>query len=173
LTNNIFTGLFKTLSAAFTFSSMALTRHEMDGRSPKRMRLEWVGTILESQPYEVDGESDQDNSMHSLDSLSPSKRQRLSFDVDLTANLPDDILAKIFFGGYVNTMEVIQSVSCVSKQLQRVAQEAVKMLDLRACTPALKAEHVSSLVKRFKNVSVSSILFFHLVHVSTVSPVCL
>jgi hypothetical protein len=142
----------------------------MDGRSPKRIRLEWVGTILEAMPCEVDTDTDYDNSVHSSDPL--TSKQRLSFDVDLTANLPDDILAKIFFGGYVNTMEVIQSVSCVSKQLQRVAHEAVKLLDLRACTPALKVENVASLVKRFKNVSVSSILLVYLDYVCTVATVC-
>jgi hypothetical protein len=74
---------------------------------------------------------------------------------DVTEALPDDLLSKCFFGGFLNSLDIVRSLSCVNKRLQTVAQSTVKLLDLRSCK-SLRAVDTSNLVSRFRNLSVSS-----------------
>lgn len=82
-------------------------------------------------------------------------------DLDITEVLPDDLLGTIFFGGYLNTLEVVKVTSLISKNFQRLASLYVKMLDLRR----IQDIPVAHLVKRFRNVEVrllSSFVYFPL-----------
>lgn len=69
--------------------------------------------------------------------------------------LPDDMLGKIFLGGYVNSIEVSKTTSCISKQFQRISREQVNMLDLRRC-PNLLNGSMASIAARFPNLTVST-----------------
>jgi len=66
--------------------------------------------------------------------------------------LPDEVLGKIFFSGFVNSIDIITNVTMVSKRTRQVANKSVKMLDLRAL-PKLEAHHVAAIVGRHGNVS--------------------
>ena len=68
--------------------------------------------------------------------------------------LPDDILGAIFFGGFVDSLEVINTTSCISKGAMALAQTQVKMLDLRKCSKLTSAK-LSFLVNRFPHLQVS------------------
>lgn len=72
---------------------------------------------------------------------------------DVTEALPDDLLSKCFFGGFLNSIDIIRSLSCVNKRLRKVAQ-LVKLLDLRSCK-RLRPVDTSNLVNRFQKLSVS------------------
>lgn len=135
---------------------MMTSPDSFEGRSPKRLRLQWVNAFLEPVPL-----TNYDKGYHTPPPSRPSSDRTevtpevLVFHLDITEVLAEDLLAKIFFGGYLNTIDIIQKISCLSKTLQRLAQSTVKLLDLRACTPALMVKDVVNLVARFKNVSVS------------------
>lgn len=79
-------------------------------------------------------------------------------DVDERENiveaLPDDLLGAIFFGGFVDSLEVINTTSCISKGAMALAQTQVKMLDLRKCSKLTSAK-LSFLVNRFPHLQVS------------------
>jgi hypothetical protein len=66
--------------------------------------------------------------------------------------LPDEVLGKCFFSGFVNSIDIITNVTMVSKRTRQVANKSVKMLDLRAL-PKLEAHHVAAIVARHGNVS--------------------
>jgi hypothetical protein len=66
--------------------------------------------------------------------------------------LPDEVIGKIFFSGFVNSIDIITNVTMVSKRTRRVANKSVKMLDLRAL-PKLEASHVAAIVSRHGHVS--------------------
>ncbi|KAI2492232.1 F-box and leucine-rich repeat protein 13 [Fragilaria crotonensis] len=76
-------------------------------------------------------------------------------DVDERENiveaLPDDLLGAIFFGGFVDSLEVINTTSCISKGTMALAQTQVKMLDLRKCSKLTSAK-LSFLVNRFPHL---------------------
>jgi hypothetical protein len=136
---------------------MMTSPDSFEGRSPKRLCLQWVNNdFIEPIPM-----MNYDKRYHTLPpSRSSSDCTEVTpktplFKDDLTEVLAEDLLAKIFFGGYLNTIDIIQKISCLSKTLQRLAQSTVKLLDLRACTPALMVKDVANLVTRFKNLSVS------------------
>jgi hypothetical protein len=66
--------------------------------------------------------------------------------------LPDEVLGKCFFSGFVDSIDIVNSVTNVSKRTLAVANKSVKMLDLRAL-PKLEASHVASIARRHGNVS--------------------
>lgn len=66
--------------------------------------------------------------------------------------LPDEVLGKCFFSGFVNSMDIITSVTYVSKRTTEVAHKSVKMLDLRAL-PKLTAADIQTFVRRHANLS--------------------
>lgn len=66
--------------------------------------------------------------------------------------LPDEVVGQCFFSGFVNSIDIIQNVTMVSKRTRQVANKSVKMLDLRAL-PKLEASNVASIVARHGNVS--------------------
>lgn len=72
--------------------------------------------------------------------------------VDILSNLPEALIAQCFFGGYLDSIEVIRNVSCVCKSLRKMAGSYVKMLDLRAIH--MNQHDVGSVVKCFSNLKV-------------------
>jgi len=70
---------------------------------------------------------------------------------DIVEFFPSDILGSIFFGGYVNSLEVVKTASCICKDLMEIAKEKVTMLDLRRC-PMMVTSDLSVLTKRFPNL---------------------
>eukprot|EP00978_Attheya_sp_CCMP212_P021018 scaffold60871_cov48-Attheya_sp.AAC.5 len=66
--------------------------------------------------------------------------------------LPDEVLSKIFFDGYVDSTEVIKNLSCVSKRFRSVAQETVLQLDLSRFEK-IQPQNVASVVSRFHNLT--------------------
>lgn len=77
-----------------------------------------------------------------------------SEEYDIIQFFPSDILGSIFFGGYVNSLEVVKTASCICKDLEEIAKEKVTMLDLRRC-PMMVTSDLSVLTKRFPNLQVS------------------
>jgi hypothetical protein len=67
--------------------------------------------------------------------------------------LPDDILGSIFFGGFVDSLEVVKTNSVASRRMQDVAKATVTMLDLRRTK--IETENIASIVARFPNITVS------------------
>jgi hypothetical protein len=67
--------------------------------------------------------------------------------------LPDDILGSIFFGGFVDSLEVVKINSVASRRMQDVAKATVTMLDLRRTM--IETENLASIVARFPNLTVS------------------
>jgi hypothetical protein len=72
--------------------------------------------------------------------------------VPIFEKLPADVLAKSFFGGYVDSLQVLKISATVSKTTTAIAEKAVKMLDLRALNE-LTPERLSELVSRFHYVT--------------------
>lgn len=66
--------------------------------------------------------------------------------------LPDEVLGKCFFSGFVNSMDIIANMTYVSKRTTEVARKSVKMLDLRAL-PQLTAADIQTIVRRHANLS--------------------
>lgn len=66
--------------------------------------------------------------------------------------LSDDLLGNVFFSGYVNSIDIVKSITMVSKRTKQVAHKSVKMLDLRKL-PNLQANDVAAIVKRHGNLS--------------------
>lgn len=66
--------------------------------------------------------------------------------------LPDDILGSIFFGGFVDSFEVVKTNSITSRRMQDVAKATVTMLDLRRTK--IETENIASIVARFPNITV-------------------
>ena len=79
------------------------------------------------------------------------QRQRFQETVD-TEQLSDDVLGKCLFSGYLDTLEVLK-LSTVSKRIQSIAKDKVKMLDLHNL-PMLTPTNVATLVSNFPNVTV-------------------
>jgi len=71
--------------------------------------------------------------------------------VCITDALPESVLSKCLFDGYLNTGFVLRALSCVSKTLCSIARETVRMLDLRRLS--MKVENVQNMVSRFQNLS--------------------
>ena len=69
--------------------------------------------------------------------------------------LPDDLLGAIFFGGFVDSLEVVNTTSCISKGAMALAETHVKMLDLRKCSKLTSAK-LSFVVNRFPHLQVSN-----------------
>jgi len=103
------------------------------------------------QKPEVTPATDSDVSYDSEDSFQEEEN-------DLLRLLPDDMVGTIFFGGFVNSLEVVKTVSCVSKEMQELAKTQVKMLDLRKC-PNLT--NLAFIVKRFPHLTVSTRTCIH------------
>mmetsp|Transcript_24121 Transcript_24121/g.35746 ORF Transcript_24121/g.35746 Transcript_24121/m.35746 type:complete len:341 (-) Transcript_24121:48-1070(-) len=72
-------------------------------------------------------------------------------EYDIVKFLPSDILGSVFFGGYINSLEVVKTASCICKELAEIAKEKVIMLDLRRC-PLMVNSDLPSLTKRFPNL---------------------
>mmetsp|Transcript_24462 Transcript_24462/g.36469 ORF Transcript_24462/g.36469 Transcript_24462/m.36469 type:complete len:628 (+) Transcript_24462:132-2015(+) len=66
--------------------------------------------------------------------------------------LPDSVLAKILYDGYLDTMSIVSKSSLVSKRWFNVAKETVTKLDLRRCS-RLRPCDVTMLVKRYTNLT--------------------
>lgn len=73
---------------------------------------------------------------------------------DLFDMLPDDVLGKVLFSGYVDTIRLINTLTCVSRRTLKVAKETVKMIDLRNCKH-LTVTNLGNITSRFGNLSVS------------------
>lgn len=73
-------------------------------------------------------------------------------NVNIFEMLPDSVLSKCFFDGYLNTVSVMKSLSCVSKRTQAVARETVKMLDLSRYLN-LGVGDIETVAFRFPNLS--------------------
>ena len=67
--------------------------------------------------------------------------------------LPDCIIGACFFEGYLDTMEIITSISLVSQRMRQIGRETVKSLDLRKC-PKLRPDDLKILVNTFYNLTV-------------------
>mmetsp|Transcript_9227 Transcript_9227/g.10530 ORF Transcript_9227/g.10530 Transcript_9227/m.10530 type:complete len:115 (-) Transcript_9227:1354-1698(-) len=96
------------------------------------------------------------------ESISEYSNLKVVFEIDnkvedagLVERLPSDILGLFFFGGYVNSLEVARTTSCICKELAELAKEKVTMLDLRRC-PLLVKQDLPSLTNRFPNLQVGS-----------------
>ena len=68
--------------------------------------------------------------------------------------LHDDLIVQCLFGGYLNTLDVVRTVSRLSKRIQQLAHRHVRLLDLRGLLK-LRPENVRCIVKRYPNVMVS------------------
>ena len=68
--------------------------------------------------------------------------------------LPDALVAKFFFGGYIDSTTIVSVLSMVSTRVTEIAKESVKVLDLRRCEH-LECTDVGVLVRRYQNLSVS------------------
>ena len=73
---------------------------------------------------------------------------------NLLQRLTEDTLGTIFFGGFLNSFEVVKSTSCVSKEMIELAKAQVKMLDLRKC-PQLTNSKLQIVARRFAHLTVS------------------
>jgi hypothetical protein len=128
--------------------------------SAKRRKLEETttpATECDSSYYSYDDDDDDDESwatgesdLHHDDGEGPENPlQRLT----------EDTLGTIFFGGYLNSFEVVKSASCVSKEMVELAKTQVKMLDLRKC-PYLTNSKLQIVARRFPHLSVSIAIDF-------------
>jgi len=67
--------------------------------------------------------------------------------------LPDSLIAHCLFSGYLNTNDIIKTLTKVNKHLRDIARTSVTLLDLRRYTN-ITPTHMERIVSRFKNLSV-------------------
>ena len=67
--------------------------------------------------------------------------------------LPDSLIAHCLFSGYLNTNDIIKTLTKVNKHLRDIARTSVTLLDLRRYTN-ITPMHMERIVSRFKNLSV-------------------
>ena len=112
------------------------------GRPCKRRKLEDTPETDSDESYGSYAIADSDDSEDDNDEAK-----------NLVEILPDDVVGAIFFGGYVDSLEVLNNTSCLSKGAMKLAETQVKMLDLRKCSK-LKSAKLSFLVNRFPQLEV-------------------
>jgi Leucine Rich repeat len=120
-------------------------------RCVKRRKLEEATTPA----TECDSSDDSCDDDHELWATGGSDPQHADGGSEnLLQSLTEDTLGTIFFGGFLNSLEVVKSTSCVSKELIELAKTQVKMLDLRKC-PHLTNSKLQIVVRRFTHLTVS------------------
>ena len=103
------------------------------------------------RPVEDYDDDDDDDCLDML--LSIGETSNHSESPSILESLPDEMIVHCFFGGYMDTMEVLRSFCCVSRKLQQLAYTHVRMLDLRALTK-LRPADVTKLASNFTGLSV-------------------
>ena len=94
---------------------------------------------------------------NSFKTTSTSNGYRLNTNYATQASLkelPDALVAKCFFGGYIDSTTIVSILSMVSTRVTEIAKESVKVLDLRRCEH-LECTDVGVLVRRYQNLSVN------------------
>jgi hypothetical protein len=71
----------------------------------------------------------------------------------LFKSLTDDTIGIIFFGGYLNSLEIVNVTSCICNVSMQLAKTHVKLLDLRKCV-VLSNPSLSLLPRRFTSLTV-------------------
>uniref|UniRef100_A0A7S1VJW9 F-box domain-containing protein n=1 Tax=Grammatophora oceanica TaxID=210454 RepID=A0A7S1VJW9_9STRA len=113
----------------------------------KRVRSPWIDHVVTQALHFIQAQQQQ---QRALAPGQPSRKQaRRSSVIEF---LPDEVVAKVFFSGFMDSIEIIRTLSVVSKRLNKIAHSTVNMLDLRGCT-SLTPIDTSSLVSRYSNLT--------------------
>ena len=91
--------------------------------------------------------------------LDNSQQQQAVSTFQILDVLPECMIGACFFEGYLDSMEIITSLSLVSKGMRQIGRETVKSLDLRKCTK-LCPDDLKTLVNTFYNLTVRFLSIF-------------